>query len=254
MTDQFDDELKHIKKAMQAAGCDMPVVRAWLKLYEKVQKQTKITKENYIRARKNLQDIQAKVRKMEETMTAPGEAKEILDQKIRNFTAELKKREGSYLHEFLVSSMNREYILTYQAVTNLWNASCDMLIFQSEVENLSAMNEEILSRPFPDFRHIGFFEITQPAELLTDLPYEEKVRKVKSLYEADFIRPFYRQLAKAVTYADTTGLKHTAKSSIFKANSEEVFACLRNQPGENKSTQERVDRILEPLRQNDQTL
>ena len=34
MTDQFDEELKLIKKAMQTADCDMSVVRAWLKLYE----------------------------------------------------------------------------------------------------------------------------------------------------------------------------------------------------------------------------
>ena len=54
LTDQFDEELKLIKKAMQTADCDMSVVRAWLKLYEKVKKQTTATKDSYIQARANL--------------------------------------------------------------------------------------------------------------------------------------------------------------------------------------------------------
>ena len=68
LTDQFDEELKLIKKAMQTADCDMSVVRAWLKLYEKVKKQTTATKDSYIQARANLEEIQKYAAKLEQVV------------------------------------------------------------------------------------------------------------------------------------------------------------------------------------------
>ena len=248
LTDQFDEELKLIKKAMQTADCDMSVVRAWLKLYEKVKKQTAATKDSYIQARANLEEIQKYAAKLEQVVVEEAWQSSRCKEEVAAITGKLRQMDGSYEHEFLVSRENQEYHLTYHSVIELGQKECDKIIFQSEVENLSALNQEILGRETPDFYHLGFYETDRSAEDLSDLPYSEKMRKIGSLYEADFLRPIRKQLITAITYADQTAGSQPRFGGILKRHQADLLAGFYNEQGENKTPEERADAILAPLR------
>ena len=104
LTDQFDEELKLIKKAMQTADCDMSVVRAWLKLYEKVKKQTAATKDSYIQARANLEEIQKYVAKLEQVVVEEEWQSSRCKEEVAAITGQLRQMVYSLQLIFLLVS------------------------------------------------------------------------------------------------------------------------------------------------------
>lgn len=249
MTEQFDEQLKQIKGAMPAADCDMSVVRAWLKLYDRVKKQTEETKESYKEARKKLEEMQSFVSRIEYEVIEDEWGCERQKEEIGSLTEKMAKLDGTFTHEFLVNSDNQEYLLSYRSVIELSKTDCDKIIYQSEVENLSAMNQEILERKTPNFYHLGFYETNRSAEDLSDLPYSEKMRKIGSLYEADFIRPIEKQLVLLIEYADRMKQAQTGLGSLFKRRKNKLPDFLFNADGETKNARERAAALIEPLRE-----
>lgn len=247
LTEQFDEELKLMKKAMQTADCDTSVVRAWLKLYERVKRQTAITEESYKEAREHIAQVQECARELEQKIIDGTWDSDALQETKRNACAKLRRLQGSYEHEFLVSNENQEYQLTYQTILDLETKECDKIIFQSEVENLVALNQEILDRSTPNFYYLGFYETNRSAEDLSDLPYEEKMRKIGSLYEADFIHPIEKQLVIAIHYADSLLETPEQLNGWRGGRLRETFEFLWNKDGETKSAEERAKQILSVL-------
>lgn len=247
LTEQFDEELKLMKKAMQTADCDTSVVRAWLKLYERVKKQTAMTEDSYRVAREYIITIQECVKNLEQKIIELEWESDVLRETRKNACVKLGQLKGNYEHEFLVSSENQEYHLTYQTILNLGAQECDKIIFQSEVENLVALNQEILDRPTPNFYYLGFYETNRSVEDLSDLPYEEKMRKIGSLYEADFIHPIQKQLVIAIQYADSLLEEPEQLNGWRGSRMKETFEFLWNKDGEAKSAEERAKQLLNVL-------
>ena len=146
-----------------------------------------------------------------------------------------------------MSRENQEYWLTYQTILELGAKECDKIIFQSEVENLVALNQEILDRPTPNFYYLGFYETNRSTEDLSDLPYEEKMRKIGSLYEVDFIHPIQKQLVLAIQYADSLLEKPEQLNSWRGGRMRATFQFLWNKDGETKSVEERAKLLLNVL-------
>lgn len=238
-----------MKKAMPAADCDMSVVRAWLKLYDRVKKQTKETKDSYIHARKKLEEMQSFVSRLEYEIMEEEWGCARQKEEIHSLTEKIAKLDGTFTHEFLVSSDNREYLLSYHSVIDLAERSCDKIIYQSEVENLSEMNREILARETPNFCHLGFYETNRSAEDLSDLPYSEKMRKIGSLYEADFIRPLEKQVVILIAHADRAKSEKNVIGSLLWRRKTEMPEFLFNADGNIHSPQERAAVLLAPLRE-----
>lgn len=185
----FDDSLKTLKRELKEAGADVTPIRDWQKNYDKVRKQTPVLEGQYQTARKELELVLAVLKQLEQYLIAGNVDRSGLE----NYTRELKKYQGHFNLEFLISKEDTDFQSTYDSILKLSNkgihSQSEALILQSEVENLLAVTVEALDKEWPDFRAMAFFYIERTDRELFDLPHADKVAKVLRIYDNEFIKP-----------------------------------------------------------------
>lgn len=188
----FEDSLKDLKRELKTAGADMTFVKDWQKAYDKVRKQKGQLEEIYNKAKKELETVYSALKAMEQ-MLITGNTD------VCSMGRELKKYQNSFNHEFLISKEDSDFHLTYQTILSLCEKKLttqkDVLILQSEVENLLALTKEALGKEWPDFKAMAFYYIDRTDKELSDLPHIDKVAKVQRIYENEFIKPMYQVIS-----------------------------------------------------------
>ncbi|MBQ3029708.1 MAG: hypothetical protein IJD24_00665 [Agathobacter sp.] len=191
----FEDSLRELKKELKAAGADMSFVKEWQKSYDKVRKQSSVLKTQYTQAKSDLESVYQNLKVMERKLIAG-------DLNLSNETKSLKQYKTSFSHEFLIGKEDREFHLTFQTILSLFekklSSQKDVLILQSEVENLLAVTQEALEREWPAFRAMAYFYIERTDRDIIDMPHTEKIAYVQHIYEDEFVKPMMQVLQTAV--------------------------------------------------------
>lgn len=197
-----EDSLKGLKKELKSAGADMRFVKDWQKSFDKVKKSSVQLETKYTQVKKELEQVHTLLKDMEGALIAvkfdmdnPAFGGQVL-----SAAKELKKYQGCFNHEFLISKEDRDFHLTYQTLLGLCNKGFkeqkDVLIMQSEVENILAMTEEALEKEWPSYRAMAYFYIDRTDREIFDLPHLDKVAEVNRIYETEFLAPMRQILAE----------------------------------------------------------
>lgn len=190
----FEDSLRELKKELKAVGMDMPFIKDWQKSYDKVKKQSPVIQAQYTKAKSDLMKVYDLLKDMEQQLIA---GKDDMSQ----VGKDLKQYKSSFNHEFLIGKEDSEFHLTFQTILTLCEKKLstqkDVLILQSEVENLLAVTKEALEKEWPAFRAMAFFYIDRTDKDISDLPHSDKVEKVQRIYEDEFIKPMSQVLVDA---------------------------------------------------------
>lgn len=199
-----EDSLKNLKRELKNAGADMSFVKGWQKNFDKVKKASVQMEVRYTQAKKELMQVHAILKKMEKTLIvmksdiANPSHKGMISECIR----ELKKYQGHFNHEFLISKEDKEFHLTYETLLSLcakgFHEKKDVLILQSEVENILALAEEALEKEWPSFRAMAYFYLDRTDKELFDLPHSDKVVEVNRIYENEFLTPMRQVLTNCL--------------------------------------------------------
>ncbi|MBQ6812295.1 MAG: hypothetical protein IJP06_04205 [Agathobacter sp.] len=191
----FEDSLRELKKELKAAGADMSFVKEWQKSYDKVRKQSSVLKTQYTQAKSDLESVYQNLKSVEQKLIAS-------DLNLSVEAKTLKQYKTSFSHEFLIGKEDREFHLTFQTILSLFekklSSQKDVLILQSEVENLLAVTKEALEREWPAFRAMAYFYIERTDRDIIDMPHTEKIAYVQQIYEDEFVKPMMQVLQAAV--------------------------------------------------------
>lgn len=173
----------------------MSFVKGWQKSLDKVKKSSIQIEEQYTQVKKELQQVHAILKEMEQMLIA-GKTD------LTNSAKELKKYQGRFNHEFLISKEDKEFHLTYQTLLSLcskgFKGQKDVLIMQSEVENILAVTEEALDKEWPSYRAMAYFYLDRTDKEIFDLPHSDKVAEVNRIYENEFLAPMRQVLTQCL--------------------------------------------------------
>lgn len=190
----FEDSLKQLKKELKSAGVDVSFVKEWQKSYDKVRKQSAILKAQYTQAKLDLEMVYQSLKTMEKKLIAG-------DADMTSSVKGLKQYKTSFNQEFLIGKEDKEFHLTFQTILSLGEKKIsgqrDMLILQSEVENLLAVTKEALEKEWPEFRAMAYFYIERTDRDIIDMPHNEKVSYVQRIYADEFVKPMTQVLESA---------------------------------------------------------
>lgn len=189
-----EDSLKGLKKELKSVGADISYVKSWQKIYDKVKKNSGQIAAQYTLAKQELQQVHTVLKDMEEILIARAG-------KLSECEKNLKKYQGRFNHEFLIGKEDKEFHLTYQTILTLCSngrkTQKEVLILQSEVENILAVTEEALQKEWPDFRAMAYFYLNRTDKEIFDLPHGDKVAEVNRIYEVEFLEPMREVLTKS---------------------------------------------------------
>lgn len=204
----FDDSLKGLKKELKAAGADMTFVKNWQKSYDKVKKQSTVMESKYIKAKADLEAVMGCLKDMEQLLISAKETVGFgeVKKKLLVFAKDMKKYKSSFVYEFLIGKEDKEFHLIYDTILALISSLCqkeqaeisELLILQSEVENLMAMTKEALEKAWPDFRAMAYFYLEHTDEELLQLPHPDKIKLIKKKYQDEFFCPMKQVLEAAL--------------------------------------------------------
>ncbi|MBQ2706598.1 MAG: hypothetical protein IJF60_07280 [Agathobacter sp.] len=190
----FEDSLKGLKKELKSAGMDVSFVKEWQKSYDKVKKQSAVLKAQYTQAKADLEMVYQSLKQMEQKLIAGD-----LDLSVE--VKGLKQYKNSFNQEFLIGREDKEFHLTFATILSLGEKKIsvqkDVLILQSEIENLLAVTKEALEKEWPEFRAMAYFYIERTDRDILDMPHVEKVTYVQNIYEDEFIKPMTQILQRA---------------------------------------------------------
>lgn len=190
----FEDSLKQLKKELKSAGVDVSFVKEWQKSYDKVRKQSAILKAQYTQAKLDLEMVYQSLKTMEKKLIAG-------DADMTSSVKGLKQYKTSFNQEFLIGKEDKEFHLTFQTILSLGEKKLfgqrEMLILQSEVENLLAVTKEALEKEWPEFRAMAYFYIERTDRDIIDMPHNEKVSYVQRIYADEFVKPMTQVLEGA---------------------------------------------------------
>ena len=199
-----EDSLKGLKKELKNTGADMSFVKGWQKSYDKVKKNSEQIKLQYTQAKQQLEQVHTLLKKMEQSLILIKSDSKGSSYKsyIRECVRDMKKYQDSFNHEFLIGKEDKEFHLTYKTLLNLCgnddlNAR-DMLILQSEVENILAVTEEALEKEWPEYRAMAYFYIARTDKEIADLPHVDKVVEVNRIYREEFMIPMQDMLTRCL--------------------------------------------------------
>lgn len=184
----FDDSLKGLKKELKEAGVDMNVVREWQKCYDKVRRQKPQLENQYRTARNELETILSLLKGMEQDLISNRDGADF-----SGYVKELKKYQEHFNHEFLISKEDSDFHSTYESILRLCGKNSgeqsELLILQSEVENMIALVSEALEKELPDFYAMAFYYLGRSDREIFELPHADKVAKVRRVHENEFLKP-----------------------------------------------------------------
>ena len=198
-----EDSLKGLKKELKNTNADMGFVKKWQKTFDKVKKSSAQIEAQYTQAKSDLQQVHTVLRKMEQSLIAIKA--DLQNPSYRGYitecSRELKKYQGHFNHEFLIGKEDKEFHLTYQTLLSLsakdFQNTKDILIMQSEVENILAVTEEALEKEWPDARAMAYFYLERTDREIYDLPHSDKVVEVNRIYKDEFLTPMNAILTKS---------------------------------------------------------
>lgn len=221
----FSEPLKPLRQELKSVGVDTTVLREWLKTYEKVNNNYSRVEKLYISEREKLLQLQQILKDLEKSFTTGEDARTA----VRPLMMQLKNLKSFAGHEFLIDKGNTEFELTFSRLQKQSNSlqnysSQDMLFLQSEVENLIDMVREALEKDMPDLHALSYFELTQKTSMLSDLPHQEKVRKIRRIYECEFLKPMEGILSEAMDKADIS--MPLLSSNKDKTKEERIYYIL----------------------------
>ena len=186
-----EDSLKGLKKELKTAGADMSFVKSWQKVFDKVKKNSRQIEAQYTQAKQELEQVHTVLKQTEAILIARAG-------KLSECEKELKKYQGHFNQEFLIGKEDKEFHLIYQTILNLISdkrkTQREVLILQSEVENILAVIEEALAKNWPDFRALAYFYLNRTDRDISDLPHADKVAEVNRIYEVEFLKPMRDEL------------------------------------------------------------
>ena len=199
-----EDSLKGLKKELKNAGADTSYVKQWQKVFDKVKKNCGQIEAQYTQAKKELEQVEAILKRMEQSLISIKNDLQNPSYKgyISASSRELKQYQGHFNHEFLIGKEDKDFHLTYQTILDLGAKGCetqkDVLILQSEVENILAVTEEALAKNWPDFRAMAYFYLNRTDRDIFDLPHSDKVAEVNRIYEGEFLAPMRAVISKSL--------------------------------------------------------
>lgn len=200
----FDDSLKGLKKELKAAGAEMSFVKDWQKTYDKVKKQYPIIEGQYIQVKKELDAVYAILKEMEQLLISCNTEADFgnVQKTLSGFAKEMKKYQNDFNYELLISKEDKEFHLTYTTIVTLcgkaMKAQKDVLILQSEVENLMAIVKEALAKQWPDFRAVAYYYLGHTDREIFDLPHQDKIGIVTKIYTGEFYNPMLQVIEDAL--------------------------------------------------------
>ena len=187
-----EDSLKGLKKELKPAGANMAFVKSWQKVFDKVKKNSRQIEAQYTQAKQELEQVHTVLKQTEAILIARAG-------KLSECEKELKKYQGHFNQEFLIGKEDKEFHLIYQTILNLISdkrkTQREVLILQSEVENILAVIEEALAKNWPDFRALAYFYLNRTDRDISDLPHADKVAEVNRIYEVEFLKPMREELS-----------------------------------------------------------
>ena len=197
-----EDSLKGLKKELKSTDADMSLVKKWQKTYDKVKKSSGLIEAQYVQAKTELEQVRTILKKMEQaSIMMKGDLQNpSYKALISECARDLKKYQGHFNQEFLIGKEDKEFHLTYQTLLSLctkgFQETKDVLILQSEVENILAVTDEALAKEWPDMRAMAYFYLDRSDKEIYDLPHSDKVTEVAHIYEAEFLSPIREVLVK----------------------------------------------------------
>jgi hypothetical protein len=188
-----DEEVRELKRQMQTAGCDMPVVKKWQKQLDWIRRQQSGIYGEYRAARENLVRVDTAVRRMEQLLTEQKLWTKERMREIAELRKELKKLSNSFHHEFLVSREDKDFHMTYNSILRLANefdgTNDERILLLSEVENLLAPLAENLEKEQPNPAALTYFYLNHKDAELSNLPASGKLIRLSTVYEEEFLQP-----------------------------------------------------------------
>lgn len=199
-----EDSLKGLKKELKNTNTDMTFVKKWQKIYDKVKKNSGQIEEQYTQAKEELQQVHTILKKMEQSLISIKADLQNPSYKayISECAREMKKYQGHFNQEFLIGKEDKDFHLTYQTLISLcakgFQETKDVLILQSEVENILAVTDEAMEKEWPDMKALAYFYLDRTDKEIYDLPHADKVAEVERIYESEFVAPIREVLAKSL--------------------------------------------------------
>lgn len=196
----FGDSLKAWKKDLKASGADMSQVKSWQKVFDKIRRETPQMEKQYMDVKKKLESVYALLQNMEQVLieskvNGNSMSDSLMQKKLSEFCEEFKKYQNCFNHEFLISKEDTEFHLTYGTLLDLCESDdTNVLILQSEIENLMAITKEALEKEWPDFRAMTFYYFNRDDTEIFDLPHSDKIDKVARVYESEFLKPMRQMM------------------------------------------------------------
>ena len=195
----FDDSLKALKKELKGLGADIGLLRDWQKSYDKVCKQAPLLEAKYNQVKSELELVYKLLQELEQLLAAGSS---LSGAKASEYTRELKKYQDHFVLELLIGKEDREFHLTYATILKLCakvkENRQELLILQSEVENLLAITKEALEKKAPDFYGLAFFYLSNDDKQLAELPHTDKLVLVSNIYEREFLNPIRQLLSSCM--------------------------------------------------------
>lgn len=250
------DDLKDLRGALAACGCDMNAFKDWQRQYGRLMKQMPSVRTQYENALVTTQEVYVTAQELERVLVAvqaggagvPGRDAE------KEFAAmikDLKKVQNTFDHAFLISSDDREFHSTYDSVLRLGAKALkdgqQRLILQSEVENLLALLKENLQKEEPQLCALCFFYQEHADRELAELPPAKRVERIVDIYREEFEKPIMRILLSGISYADSRRAELERCDGRRERREAERLRFLWNSPGSKKSAGERAQEILDEL-------
>lgn len=201
----FEDQGKRLKTAMQSLDADMFIVRVWLKQYEKIKKQMGQVGSNFLSVREDLEQVESNLSQLEKMIIGYPVFDHSSQREFQNLLKDMNRIKGNLNHEFLISSEDYDFWLSFSALQKLGpeyaSKHKEGIIVQSEIENLLAMTREALERPQPDLVKLTFFYMGRSDKELAELPFPDKVDKVERVFQNEFLSKFMTELVSCIEKA-----------------------------------------------------
>lgn len=246
-------DLKELREALDACGCDMNAFKHWQRSYEKLMKQLPSVCVQYEDALRTTQEVYETAQELEDLMVS---GRSDIRRDFAGLLKTMKKVQNTFDHEFIVSSTDREFHSTYASVLKLGVKALEdgqqRLILQSELENLLELLKENLGKEEPRLAALCFFYQEHTDGELENVPPSGRVERIVQVYEEEFVRPIAQMLLSCIPYADSRR-EALAPGGRREQREARQLELLWNRPGENRTERERAERILRELMERGET-
>ncbi|MCM1107050.1 MAG: hypothetical protein NC355_08915 [Blautia sp.] len=245
------DEMRVVREALLATDCDRGKLKLWQKKYDHFIKQFPQVKEQYQRARTSTLRVEELAQRMDKLLVQEGEIDKEGQKAFTEALKELKRLQGGFANEFIISREDKEFHSTYESILKLGTKALEepeqRLILQSEVENLLSLLKENLLKDKPEMAPLCFFYQSHTDKELVDLPPAERLARIAQVYKEEFYAPIEELLLIAIPLADSRMDALLMRNDRKSRNESELLGILWNRPGEQRPAVERAEWLIGEL-------